>query len=310
MVRQRKTPRTRTVKQRSFILTIFAGLGHLLQLFAGWIFRHARKNPLMACGFFLFLIGFSFVTFNALFYQSASNHAVFIETRPFASHPLADSNNTDLAKPDLQSNAVTFSTTTSSPAKQPVVTQKEAAVSGNTLPDNLLDVQKKLAALGLYDGPLDGLDGPKTRNAIALWHQKVDPAHASNQQMKPQDDIASLISGAMPKNGTVDRVTTQSLNNQHSPINNAATEAPKIQIETTTQQSAKDDNNFKADAADIMHVQAALRAFGDDTVVVTGKEDDNTAEALKKFQKMFSLTVTGKVNQEVIDKMKDIGLIG
>lgn len=310
MVRQRNPSRTRAVKQRSFILTILAGLGHLLRLFAGWIYRHARKNPLMACGFFLFLVGFSFVTFNALFYQSASHHAVFIETRPLAVQTSAGPNRSVSAKPDAQSNTVTSSSTPSSLVKQPVVAQKENTASADKLPDNLLDVQKKLAAMGLYDGPLDGLDGPKTRNAVALWRQKTNSANSLNLQTKPQDDIASLISGAIPQNGTVDRVTTQSLNNQQPATNNVTAAAPTIQSQATNQQSAKADNNFKADTTDIMQVQAALRAFGDDNVVVTGEEDDNTAEALKKFQKMFSLTVTGKVNQEVIDKMKDIGLIG
>lgn len=310
MVRQRKTPRTRAVRQRSFIITILAGLGHLLRLFAGWIYRHARKNPLMACGFFLFLVGFSFVTFNALFYQSASHHAVFIQTRPLAIQTSANINRTDPVKGDVSSNAVPSASTSSGVVKEQIAPPKENAAPADTLPDNLLDAQKKLAALGFYDGPLDGLYGPKTRNAIALWHQNKNSTNGSNRQTKPQDDIASLISGAMPQNGTVDRVTTQSLNNQQPPIKNAAEVASQSKTGSAVEQPAKADNNFKADTADIMRVQAALRAFGDDHVVVTGKEDDNTAEALKKFQKMFSLTVTGKINQEVIDKMKDIGLIG
>ncbi|MBH9974106.1 peptidoglycan-binding protein [Bartonella sp. B10834H15] len=186
--------------------------------------------------------------------------------------------------------------------------------------------------MGLYDGPIDGLDGPKTRSAITLWQQKTAQAGGQSGTLKQQDDIASLISGSLATAGNVDKVTTQSLNNEHraltnekpapanqQPANKIATNANEMRVmsaapqeisKAAPSQRLENQGGFKADTADIMRVQAGLRAFGDDHVVVTGTEDENTAEALKNFQKMFSLTVTGKINQEVIDKMKDIGLIG
>ena len=328
MASQRKTSRTRAGKQRSLFLAILAGLGHLLHLFAGWVYRHARKNPLMACGFFLFLVGFGFVTFNALFYQSASHHAVFIQTRPLAQVASAPSVQITSNKADhAQEGTVSATSSSNSPTSQ---MQPSPTAKGTTLPDNLLDAQKMLAAMGLYDGPLDGLDGPKTRNAIALWRQNSKEAGNPNRA-KQQDDIASLISGALPKSGNVDQVTTQSLSTTRQAVANgqniaAVKETTGNQTKTgadngdvkilqatpavAAPSQATNANGFKAGTADIMRVQAGLRAFGDDHVVVTGTEDENTAEALRNFQKMFSLTITGKINQEVIDKMKDIGLIG
>ena len=317
MVRLRKTPRNQTAKRHSLVLSILAGLGHLLRLFAGWIFRHARKNPLMACGFFLFVVGFGFVTFNALFYQSVSQRTVFIQTRPLVNQ------NTNATIQNAPQKAAQSSNTTPDTIAASSSTQSNVAPNADkTLPDNnpenLLDIQKKLAAMGLYDGPLDGLDGPKTRNAIALWHQNSKPVTGQGESQKQRDDIASLISGALSKNDTVDHVTTQSLSDPKMSLpstpkaNDVVTEKTIPQTNASNGEAKQDNtaNNFKANTADVMRVQAGLRAFGDDHVVVTGTEDDNTAEALKNFQKMFSLTVTGKINQEVIDKMKDIGLIG
>ncbi|WP_279100462.1 peptidoglycan-binding domain-containing protein [Bartonella apis] len=328
MASQRKTSRTRAGKQRSLFLAILSGLGHLLRLFVAWVYRHARKNPLMACGFFLFLVGFGFVTFNALFYQSASHHAVFIQTRPLAQQISAPSAQSMSNKADhAQEGTVSAVSSSASSASQ---TQPSPTSKETTLPDNLLDAQKMLAAMGLYDGPLDGLDGPKTRNAIALWRQN-SKGNGNPNRGKQQDDIASLISGALPKSGNVDQVTTQSLSTTRQAVANgqniaAVKEAAGNQNKTgadngdvkilqatpavAASQQATNINGFKAGTADIMRVQAGLRAFGDDHVVVTGTEDENTAEALRNFQKMFSLTITGKINQEVIDKMKDIGLIG
>ncbi len=330
MVRQRKTPRTKSGKQRSLLFAILAGIGHLLGLFAGWTYRHARKNPLMACGFFLFLVGFGFVTFNALFYQSTSHHAVFIQTRPLAAQTAATASRNMPVKADQPLNNIPLSTQSAS--TQPQTTTPPSVAVDKTLPDNLLEAQKKLAAMGLYDGPIDGLDGPKTRSAITLWQQKTAQAGGQSGTLKQQDDIASLISGSLATAGNVDKVTTQSLTNEHKalaneqpapanqqPANKIATDANEMRVmsaapqeisKAAPSQRLENQGGFKADTADIMRVQAGLRAFGDDHVVVTGTEDENTAEALKNFQKMFSLTVTGKINQEVIDKMKDIGLIG
>ena len=344
MVRQRKTPRTKSGKQRSLLFAILAGIGHLLGLFAGWTYRHARKNPLMACGFFLFLVGFGFVTFNALFYQSTSHHAVFIQTRPLAAQTAATASRNTPVKADQPLNNTPPAAQSAS--TQPQTTTPPSVAVDKTLPDNLLEAQKKLAAMGLYDGPIDGLDGPKTRSAITLWQQKTAQVGGQSGTLKQQDDIASLISGSLATAGNVDKVTTQSLtneqraltneqralNNEHKaltneqpapanqqPANKIATNANEMRVmsaapqeisKAAPSQRLENQGGFKADTADIMRVQAGLRAFGDDHVVVTGTEDENTAEALKNFQKMFSLTVTGKINQEVIDKMKDIGLIG
>ncbi|WP_297322315.1 peptidoglycan-binding domain-containing protein [uncultured Bartonella sp.] len=307
MVKQRKTPRNRTGKQRSFLQVIFYGLGRFIRWFAGWLYRYARKNPLLAGGFFLFFVGFGFVTFNALFFQRASHHAVFIQTRPLDGHssPLASSSSMSL--PDIGQHMPSSSSVVGKSNELPVTGQQKTAV----LPDNLLEVQKKLASSGFYDGPLDGLDGPKTRSAIARWRESANNIGNHDKLTETQDDIAALISGEMAQKDALDGVTTQALTNSPTDDererNSAAVAATNG---ASSDQAGAHQDHFKAGTADIMRVQAALRSFGDDHVIVTGKEDENTAESLRNFQKMFSLPVTGKINQEVIDKMKDIGLIG
>lgn len=313
MVKRQNTPRNRAGKQRSFLLTILSGLGYFIRWLIEWIYRQARKNPLMASGFFLFFLGFSFVSFNALFYQSANHRAVFIQTRPFDNQKQIVTSPTDTSQSTVEQNGKTvISTLSPSVAQNLTSSQPENSRENNQLPENLLETQKKLAALGFYDGPLDGRDGPKTRNAIIRWRESVNNnTNQSSALAKTQDDIASLISDTAPTEETLDTVTTQSLNNQKPVLNDEKNlESPLAKKDPPSNQSNPDDGHFSASIADIMRVQAALRAFGDNNVAVSGKEDENTAEALKNFQKMFSLTVTGKINQEVIDKMKDIGLIG
>lgn len=307
MVKQRKTPRNRTGKQRSFLRVIFYGLGRFIRWFAGWLYRYARKNPLLASGFFLFFVGFGFVTFNALFFQNASHHAVFIQTRPFDDHSSPSAKSPSMSLPDIGQD-IPSSSSVVEKANEPPVTGRQKT---DVLPDNLLEVQKKLASSGFYDGPLDGLDGPKTRSAIARWRESANKISNHDKLAETQDDIAALISGELAQKDALDGVTTQALNNSppggERERNTSAVAATNA---ASADQAGAYQDHFKAGTADIMRVQAALRSFGDDHVIVTGKEDENTAEALRNFQKMFSLSVTGTINQEVIDKMKDIGLIG
>lgn len=306
MARKQKTGKSRTGKQRNILRLIFSGLWRLLCWLATLIYHNAQKNPLMSFGFFLFMIGFGFVTYNALFVQTASHHSVFIQTRPL---PASMQETVRLSNPSGGSRHDSDETNVVVNDKA-VDPQAIQANNYSELADNLLDAQKKLATLGFYDGPLDGLDGPKTRSAIMAWKSRsVANTSASPAANRKTDDIASLIAGETPEasnvqKATVDNVTTQSLEREKHET------SPTNMVETSQQKTTATGDRFEVEAVDIMRVQAGLKAFGNDQVMVTGKEDDITAEALRQFQKMFSLSVTGKINREVLDKMRDIGLIG
>jgi peptidoglycan hydrolase-like protein with peptidoglycan-binding domain len=58
----------------------------------------------------------------------------------------------------------------------------------------------------------------------------------------------------------------------------------------------------------IMKIQAGLKAFGNDKMVVDGVIGSQTKAALREFQSLFGLPVTGEPNREVYAKMREIGL--
>ncbi|MET3589375.1 peptidoglycan hydrolase-like protein with peptidoglycan-binding domain [Bartonella silvatica] len=137
-------------------------------------------------------------------------------------------------------------------------------------------MQKKLAKLGLYDGALDGIEGPKTRHAIALWKQQTTQERQNNTLSNPPTDKIALL---IKQN--------------------------EMEIEKNMPLSKK--TAFRV--ADIMQVQKALQNFGIQEVMPTGIEDKKTTEALKQFQKMFDLPITGKVDRTVLMKMREVGLL-
>lgn len=61
--------------------------------------------------------------------------------------------------------------------------------------------------------------------------------------------------------------------------------------------------------AQIMRVQAALRSFGNNGLVVNGIADNKTKKAILAFQKMFILKETGIIDRELLTKMREVGLI-
>jgi len=58
----------------------------------------------------------------------------------------------------------------------------------------------------------------------------------------------------------------------------------------------------------VKRVQAGLRAFGHDGIQVDGVMGKNTQDAIREFQSLFGLKVTGEADQGLLAKMQEIGL--
>ncbi|WP_308765661.1 peptidoglycan-binding protein [Bartonella raoultii] len=159
----------------------------------------------------------------------------------------------------------------------PFSSDVDKSTSSHFLSENVLRTQKKLAKLGLYNGPLDGLEGPKTRHAIALWKQKNILSNSAN------DEIALLIKRSEME------------------MENEKTQKKDLPYLNTTV--------LKLSVADIIRVQKALRIFGNQEVEATGIEDQKTVDALKQFQKTFHLPITGQIDNTILMKMHEIGLL-
>ncbi|MET3559759.1 peptidoglycan hydrolase-like protein with peptidoglycan-binding domain [Bartonella japonica] len=145
-------------------------------------------------------------------------------------------------------------------------------------------MQKKLAKLGLYDGPLDGIEGPKMRRAIALWKQQINSEMQNNiLPHSTTDEIAILIKQSEME---------------------IADETKKVGDVSHSKETI-----LARPVIDIKQVQKALRIFGHPEIVINGIEDQKTIEALKQFQKIFDLPITGKVDHTVVMKMREVGLL-
>ena len=293
------------------------------------------RNPVLTGGATAFLVVMSFVSANALWYQPEAHKAVFFSTRPdfvFKPTPRAVLPGTAAASDNAPKSTETAS---AEPANNETAQSLEAAsLSADRLnmsasvddmlpalaPNADLEIarlQQRLSTLGIYKGPVDGFTGPQTREAVERWRalqQKLGvqeaniPAQlqADAQNSAPaQDDVAKVIEVAVPTPRPQPAVLkTETVSKPKPALASYEKPAPKKQVAATPAVQS-----VKVSSQDIIRVQAGLKAFGNDTVPVNGQPGKTTQEAVREFQKLFSMPVTGEIDATLITKMREIGLI-
>ncbi len=226
---------------------------------------------------------------------------------------------------------------------QAVATLPETTVDGGDLPalapngdKQVAIMQYNLKQLGFYSGNVDGLTGPQTRTALEQWQNvqaKLAPdqnnaAKPAEKQLSIEEAIAVAVPAARPET----RPDTQPENSARAvpvaerrpaPIAVRAEEKTPVQAvrsnsasqnatETTASVqpvSARTSSGQAVSAEELVRIQAGLKAFGNDMVVVDGVPGKTTEDAIREFQKLFRLNVSGKPDSELIGKMREIGLI-
>jgi len=225
------------------------------------------RNPLAVGSTTAFVVAFSFISANALWYQPHFYNAAFFSTR----------------NPEVRQDAPAR---TSAPAPAPRAAATAApAATPPAKPDPLIQkVQASLAERGLYSGPIDGLAGPQTDQAIAAYQKSADlPAsgHIDGFLLKRLGILDAQSSAKIPA------------------------PAPRPEIDAATTQSVAPD----ADTARIMKIQAGLKAFGNDGIELDGKMGPKTTAGIKEFQSLFGLPANGQPDAGTYAKMHEVGLI-
>jgi peptidoglycan hydrolase-like protein with peptidoglycan-binding domain len=138
-------------------------------------------------------------------------------------------------------------------------------------------VQSILRDLDIYAGPVDGIAGPNTRAAIANYRAKVGLTAGDSIDAELLDEL-----GASP--------TTAGVNPTPRPASRVA------------------GAEVTGGDALVAKVQAGLKAFGNEGIEVDGVVGARTESAIREFQSLFGLPVTGKPDAALYAKMQDIGL--
>jgi peptidoglycan hydrolase-like protein with peptidoglycan-binding domain len=220
------------------------------------------RNPLAVGASTAFLVTFSFVSANALWYQPHFYNEAFFSTRSHSDRQGAP------ARTQAPRAASAQPADKAPPVADPLV----------------LKVQASLARLKLYSGPVDGLDGPQTDQAIAAYQKTA----------------------GLPTSGHIDGFLLKRLGIlETNPPEQAPRPQPRPQVDTGTTQSVAPVD----DKARIIKIQAGLKAFGNDGIDLDGVIGPKTTAGIKEFQSLFGLDASGVPDAATYAKMRQVGLI-
>ena len=163
-------------------------------------------------------------------------------------------------------------------------------------------------SMNLYEGEVDGLNGPNTRNAIAAYRKTIgmpvsgEIDEALLEQLGAGDTTAGITpeQPATAEPETARTAAEAAVVQEPAPIASLP-ERPQT-VSVRTEEPAGADPMVKK-------IQAGLKAFGNDSMEIDGVIGSRTKSAIREFQSLFGLPVTGEPSQELYAKMREIGLV-
>lgn len=333
--RKRKSPERK--KGGSTVLLI-------LSKGAGALARLVGRHPRAVGGAFCFTLVFGTIAANALWYQPGQHPSPFLRTRDATDFTaLAGVPRTPLLSDENAANVTTFrierekpgSETEAAdaaeavPAADPAPTATAAVPASAALPANVEEtaglirqVQAELLRRGLYDGDADGVIGPRTETAIALFQKTV--GMEANGLVTPEL-LAALaldrgITAAVPAQRPAMDVNAGGEDPVAAAIRNAETQvvtAPRRPIAPVQPVPPKavepsapppvQQANF--DPGLVMEIQRGLSNMAYKNIRIDGVPGDDTRAAIRRFERHYQLPETGEPSAAVLKKLKDIGAL-
>jgi peptidoglycan hydrolase-like protein with peptidoglycan-binding domain len=335
--RKRKQPekKRKSAQRRPSLAIAGLGLAGSGLMAAG---RLTARNPGVVGGSVAFIVVFSFVAANALWYQPGAHPSPFLRTRlPFTYPDPASlgANETGLdpkkvttfvikREDEIAAETTETTGTTQTAVQRPAMPQPLPAVEEADKSDaddvaalienagtvvgpsqeTVAAIQKELARRGLYDGEADGKLGPKTRAAIEAFESRSGRAVTgeANEAL-----LTRLRAAARPAAvaATPDARPYQNIKAEKGELDAVA--AAIRQANVDPQYIPKAD--IPASSELVMRIQQGLVNLAYADVTVDGVANEKTRAAIRHFEKHYRLPPTGEPSDVVLRKMKSIGAL-
>lgn len=242
------------------------------------------RNPLAVGGSTAFLVTLSYVSANALWYQPHFHDGAFFSTRhglhyhapAFAGGHDAGPAAAPVRAPRPQPQ----------PSQAPKPATAAAAASEQHADPMVLAVQAALSDRKLYAGPVDGIPGPQTHKAIQDYQTSAG--------LNPSGEIDTALLARLKLGG--ETVPASAPEPTARPV-----------IDASLTQSVSNGREALSTRERNIRVQAGLRAFGNNAIKLDGVIGAQTEAAIREFQSLFGLPVTGKADDTLLAKMREEG---
>ena len=267
------------------------------------------RYPRLWAGLASFGVVFSFVAANALWYQPKHHPAPLLATRAFGddagkARKIARQ---DAGAFDSEPGVTTFRIERQSEMQANVPTEVATAPS-----DLVMEVQKGLAARGLYDGPADGLIGPKTTSAI-LFFQETEgldmTGEPSGELVKRLRNVRKDVAVIPDDRPSMDQTASTQVSSQKVSSEAIDDIAALIKADDVPVPVVPAKTTPAVPVEMVMKIQKALAGMAYADVKVDGIAGEATRAAIRNFEKSYRLPVTGEPSERVLKKLKSIGAI-
>lgn len=245
----------------------------------------ACDNPAMSGGLFVMMLTASAIVSNAMFLQNVRHPEPLFATRP----PLIVERHLPSTPPPApiprHAEEQTGSIAPPLPRAAPVTTAVAARSAETAL---VREIQTVLARKGLYLGAIDGVFGNLSRAAISEY-QKTEGLPVTGEPSTPLLEHMQMSAAAAPR---------------ATPPPVVAAIPPDVPA-----LSAIGDAIAESERLRMERVQTALNRIGYGPVVVDGNADEETANAIRRFELDNGLPISGSAGEQVIDRMVAIGAL-
>jgi peptidoglycan hydrolase-like protein with peptidoglycan-binding domain len=290
-------------------------LGDLAGVVASDLGGRIREAPGTFAGIVTFGLMFAFVGANALWHQPHSHSNAFYSTRDHVAPTLTPEQAASIvrkgviaAKEQGLAEAAQAQPVSARPAPR-----AEAAPALPGADPTVLGVQATLKQLGLYDGAVDGLNGSRTRQAVAAYQTilrmeptgEIDAALLS--QLRAGDSVKETGGGLAPVLPDGDIVASI----VPTPRPEIGTAVPAIpaqrEIAVSPEPAPRATSDFAAE--EIKLLQTGLRLFGNADLEADGQIGPATRKAISEFQEILRMEVTGLPDQSLFNELRRQGFI-
>lgn len=272
------------------------------------------ENPVLVGSSTAFLVVLFYVSANALWNQPYRHPGPLMETRFVvqraapAPQPVAQ----PAARPAPLMQPTSEVTNSVSSGDEPA---SAAPLQASPVQERTMRVQIALESLGLYRGTVDGLMGPQTRAAIAGYQKTLGMEATGEIDDRLMEALG--IGAARPPRADQPASAPPPLPSATAAAPEQAYAAVPVAAPVPRSRDAATANTADllrearaavAVQADVVRVQAGLRAFGNEGIEIDGVIGEKTRSAIREFQALFRLPVTGEPDDELLAKMQEIGL--
>jgi peptidoglycan hydrolase-like protein with peptidoglycan-binding domain len=269
------------------------------------------ENPASSGGLMVVALTATAIVSNAMFLQNGHHPDPLFWTRPAATRPAAKpvavARPAPVAAQRQQDTPPLVLVPLPRPSPQraaPATSQPPQPSAEDVAAQLTTAIQRELARLGLYQGAIDGKQGPRTSAAISAYEHAAGLAVTGLPTPALLGAMRQPLPAPMPKpRAAIDNAA------QTDSIAEAAALDQREQERAASIAAARQSEADLLTQQNYRIVQAALNRIGYGPLAVDGQASPETADAIRRFELEYGLPIEGEATDELIKRMIAIGAI-